>query len=67
MFMDEIVESENVNVITVITPSDVKKVETNHESADIKNKGDAVEPKTVKKNRFRSLIIDDWNSDDDSE
>ncbi|GKB41187.1 hypothetical protein Tco_0886129 [Tanacetum coccineum] len=35
MFMDEIVESENVDVITVITPSDVKKVETNNESADI--------------------------------
>ncbi|GJX16796.1 hypothetical protein Tco_0217628 [Tanacetum coccineum] len=46
MFMDEIVESENMDVITIITPSDVKKVETNHESADIKNKGDAVEPKT---------------------
>ncbi|GKA77078.1 putative ribonuclease H-like domain-containing protein [Tanacetum coccineum] len=67
MFMDEIVESENVDVITVITPSDVKKVETNHESADIKNKGDAVEPKTVRKNSFRSPIIEDWNSDDDSE
>ncbi|GJW60860.1 retrovirus-related pol polyprotein from transposon TNT 1-94 [Tanacetum coccineum] len=67
MFMDEIVESENVDVITIITPSDVKKVETNHESADIKNKGDAVEPKTVRKNSFRSLIIKDWNSDDDSE
>ncbi|GJS87027.1 ribonuclease H-like domain-containing protein [Tanacetum coccineum] len=67
MFMDEIVKSENVDVITVITPSDVKKVETNHESVDIKNKGDAVEPKTVRKNSFRSLIIEDWNSDDDSE
>ncbi|GJR08029.1 ribonuclease H-like domain-containing protein [Tanacetum coccineum] len=67
MFMDEIVESENVDVITVITPSDVKKVETNDESADIKNKGDAIEPKTVRKNNFRSPIIEDWNSDDDSE
>ncbi|GKB53919.1 hypothetical protein Tco_0904672 [Tanacetum coccineum] len=67
MFMDEIVESENVDVITVITPSDVKKVETNHESADIKNKGDAVEPKTVSKNSFRSPIIEDLNSDDDSD
>ncbi|GJU77428.1 ribonuclease H-like domain-containing protein [Tanacetum coccineum] len=67
MFMDEIVESENVDVITIITPSDVKKVETNHESADIKNKGDAVEPKTVRKNSFRSPIIEDWNSDDNSE
>ncbi|GKA81637.1 ribonuclease H-like domain-containing protein [Tanacetum coccineum] len=67
MFMDEIVESENLDVTTVITPSDIKKVETNHEFADIKNKGDAVEPKTVRKNSFRSLIIEDLNSDDDSE
>ncbi|GJZ65572.1 hypothetical protein Tco_0622268, partial [Tanacetum coccineum] len=55
------------DVITVITPSDVKKVETNNESADIKNKGDAIEPKTVRKNNFRSPIIEDWSSDDDSE
>ncbi|GJZ58815.1 putative ribonuclease H-like domain-containing protein [Tanacetum coccineum] len=67
MFMDEIFKSKNVDVITVITPSDVKKVETNHESTALKNKDDAVEPKTVRKNRFRSPIIDDWNSDDDSE
>ncbi|GKE43717.1 hypothetical protein Tco_1471001, partial [Tanacetum coccineum] len=67
IFMDEIVESENVDIITVITPSDVKKVETNHESTDIKNKGDATEPKTVRKNSFRSPIIKDWNSDDDDE
>ncbi|GJV99892.1 hypothetical protein Tco_1555144 [Tanacetum coccineum] len=31
-FMDEIVESENINVITVVTPSNVKKVKSNHES-----------------------------------
>ncbi|GKA63650.1 putative ribonuclease H-like domain-containing protein [Tanacetum coccineum] len=64
MFMDEIVESDNVNVITIVTPSDVKKVESNHESVD---KGDAVEPKTVRKNSFSPPIIEDWNSDDDSE
>ncbi|GJT99668.1 hypothetical protein Tco_1110007 [Tanacetum coccineum] len=64
MFMDEIVESENVDVITVVTPSDVK---SNHESADVKNKGDGVEPKTVRKNSFKPLIIEDWNYDDDSE
>ncbi|GKE44179.1 ribonuclease H-like domain-containing protein, partial [Tanacetum coccineum] len=64
MFMDEIVESENVDVITVVTPSDVK---SNHESADVKNKGDAVEPKTVRKNSFRPPIIEDWNYDDDSD
>ncbi|GKG41317.1 hypothetical protein Tco_0470529, partial [Tanacetum coccineum] len=59
MFMDEIVESENVS------PSNVKKVELNHESADVKNKGDAVEHKTVRKNSFRPPVIEDWNSDDD--
>ncbi|GKE26607.1 hypothetical protein Tco_1441991, partial [Tanacetum coccineum] len=44
-----------------------KKVESNHESADVKNNGDAVEPKTVKKNSFRPPVIEYWNSDDDSE
>ncbi|GJT52655.1 ribonuclease H-like domain-containing protein [Tanacetum coccineum] len=67
MFMDEIVESENIDVITVVTPSNVKKVESNHESADVKNNGDAVEPKTVRKNSFRTPVIEDWNFDDDSE
>ncbi|GJT90265.1 hypothetical protein Tco_1079110 [Tanacetum coccineum] len=67
MFMDEIVESENIDVIIVVTPSNVKKVESNHESADIKNNGDAVEPKTVRKNSFRPPVIEDWNFDDDSE
>ncbi|GJZ56325.1 hypothetical protein Tco_0611518, partial [Tanacetum coccineum] len=66
-FMDEIVESENIDVITVVTPSNVKKVESNHESDDVKNNGNAVEPKTVKKNSFRPPVIEDWNSDDESE
>ncbi|GKF28870.1 hypothetical protein Tco_0095212 [Tanacetum coccineum] len=56
MFMDEIVESENMDVVT---PSNVKKVESNHESADVKNNGDAVEPKTVRKNSFRPPVIVD--------
>ncbi|GKA84699.1 hypothetical protein Tco_0806353 [Tanacetum coccineum] len=56
-FMDEIVESENIDVITVITPSNVKKVESNHESADVKNNGDAVEPKTVRKNQSLRIGI----------
>ncbi|GKE41586.1 hypothetical protein Tco_1468870, partial [Tanacetum coccineum] len=34
-FMDEIVKSENIDVITIVTPSNVKKVESNHESADV--------------------------------
>ncbi|GKC37780.1 hypothetical protein Tco_1050164, partial [Tanacetum coccineum] len=66
-FMDEIVESENIDVITVVTPSNVKKVKSNHESANVKNNCDAVEPKTVRKNSFRPSVIEDWNFDDDSE
>ncbi|GJW11643.1 putative ribonuclease H-like domain-containing protein [Tanacetum coccineum] len=38
-FMDEIVESENMEL----------------------------EPKTIRENSFRPLVIEDWNSDDDSE
>ncbi|GKE93661.1 hypothetical protein Tco_1574756 [Tanacetum coccineum] len=50
-FMDEIVKSENMDITTVVTPSNVKAVESNHESANVKNNGDAVES----------------NSDDESE
>ncbi|GKE95411.1 hypothetical protein Tco_1580266, partial [Tanacetum coccineum] len=49
-------EIENVNVITIVTHSDVKKVESNYESVD---KGDAVEHKTVRKNSFSPPIIED--------
>ncbi|GJS56247.1 hypothetical protein Tco_0629609 [Tanacetum coccineum] len=35
-------------------------------SSNSDSEGDAVEPKTVRKNNFRSPIIEDWNSDDDS-
>ncbi|GJX98570.1 hypothetical protein Tco_0355589 [Tanacetum coccineum] len=66
-FMDEIVESENMDVTTIVTPSNVKKVKSNHESAGVKSNGDAVEPKTVRKNSFRPPVIKDWNSDDESE
>ncbi|GKE17165.1 hypothetical protein Tco_1424742 [Tanacetum coccineum] len=66
-FMDEIVKSENLDVTTVVTPSNVKTVESNHESAGVKSNGDAVEPKTVRKNSFRPPVIEDWNSDDESE
>ncbi|GJZ82443.1 hypothetical protein Tco_0647616 [Tanacetum coccineum] len=66
-FMDEIVKSENLDITTVVTPSNVKTVESNHESANVKSNGDAVEPKTVRKNNFRPPIIKDWNSDDESE
>ncbi|GJY03598.1 putative ribonuclease H-like domain-containing protein [Tanacetum coccineum] len=66
-FMDELVESENMDVITIVTPSNGKKVKSNHESLDVKSNGDAVEPKTVRMNSFRPPVIEDWNSDDDSE
>ncbi|GJX48882.1 hypothetical protein Tco_0275727 [Tanacetum coccineum] len=64
-FIDEIVKSENMDVTTIVTPSNVKTVELKHESADVKNK--SVKPKTVRKNSFIPLIIEDWNSDDESE
>ncbi|GKA82174.1 putative ribonuclease H-like domain-containing protein [Tanacetum coccineum] len=54
-FMYEIVKSKNMDVTTIVIPSNVKKVESNHEFADVKN------------NRFRPPVIEDWNFDDDSE
>ncbi|GJU38330.1 hypothetical protein Tco_1191287 [Tanacetum coccineum] len=66
-FIDEIVESENMDITIVITPSDLEKDVSNHESAGVKNNGDAVEPKTVRENSFIPPIIKDWNSDDESE
>ncbi|GJX63931.1 putative ribonuclease H-like domain-containing protein [Tanacetum coccineum] len=66
-FMDEIVESENMDVTTIVTPSNVKTAESNLESAGVKVNGDAVEPKTVRKNSFKPPVIKDWNYDDESE
>ncbi|GKB20510.1 hypothetical protein Tco_0854433 [Tanacetum coccineum] len=58
-FIDEIVESENMNVTTVVTPSNDKTVE---------NKGvsNTVESNAVKMNNSSDPIIEDWNSDDES-
>ncbi|GJW95305.1 putative ribonuclease H-like domain-containing protein [Tanacetum coccineum] len=39
MFIDEIVKNENLDVTTVVTPSNVKAVESNHESANVKKSG----------------------------
>ncbi|GKA99345.1 hypothetical protein Tco_0827282, partial [Tanacetum coccineum] len=60
MYMDEIVESENMDVTTVVTPSNDKTVE---------NKGvfNTVESNAVRMNNSSALIIEDWNSDDESE
>ncbi|GKF11666.1 hypothetical protein Tco_0049592, partial [Tanacetum coccineum] len=66
-FINEIVKSENMNVTTVITPSDFEKDVSSHEPAGVKNIGDVVEPKTVRENNFIPPIIEDWNSDDKSE
>ncbi|GKA24700.1 ribonuclease H-like domain-containing protein [Tanacetum coccineum] len=59
-FMDEIVESENLDVTIVVTPSNDKTVE---------NKGvsNTVESNTVRMNNTSAPIIKDWNSDDESE
>ncbi|GJX93295.1 putative ribonuclease H-like domain-containing protein [Tanacetum coccineum] len=59
-FMDEIVESENLDVTTVVTPCNVKTVE---------NKGvsNTVEANAVRMNNTSAPIIEDWNSDDESE
>ncbi|GKD94383.1 hypothetical protein Tco_1374220 [Tanacetum coccineum] len=53
MFIDEQVESESLDVVSNVTPSDVKTVKSKHEP--------------VEKNSFRPPIIEDWNSDDESE
>ncbi|GJZ85519.1 hypothetical protein Tco_0650858, partial [Tanacetum coccineum] len=60
-------EIDNMDAITIVTPSNGKKVESNHESAGVKSNGNAVDPKTVSKNSFRPPVIEDWNSDDESE
>ncbi|GJR89863.1 ribonuclease H-like domain-containing protein [Tanacetum coccineum] len=59
-FMDEIVKSENLDVTTVVTPCNDKTVE---------NKGvsNIVEFNTVRMNNTSAPIIEDWNSDDESE
>nr|GEV66137.1 putative ribonuclease H-like domain-containing protein [Tanacetum cinerariifolium] len=69
MFIDEQVESEYVDVISNVASSDVKTVESKHESIDVKNKGvySTVKTKLVMKNNFSPPIIKDYNFDDESE
>ncbi|GKB72236.1 hypothetical protein Tco_0933648 [Tanacetum coccineum] len=59
-FIDEIVESKNMDVTTVVSPSNDKTVE---------NKGVANTVKTnvVRMNNSSAPIIEDWNFDDESE
>ncbi|GJZ05036.1 ribonuclease H-like domain-containing protein [Tanacetum coccineum] len=58
-FIDEIVESENLDVTTVVTPCNDKTVE---------NKGvsNTVKSNAVRMNNTSAPIIEDWNSDDES-
>nr|GEU36772.1 putative ribonuclease H-like domain-containing protein [Tanacetum cinerariifolium] len=67
IFIDEQVESESMNVVSNVASSDVKTVESKHESVDVKNKSvySTIETKHVRKNSFSPPIIDNWNSDDD--
>ncbi|GJZ08228.1 hypothetical protein Tco_0542511 [Tanacetum coccineum] len=59
-FMDEIIKSENLDVITVVTPCNLKI----DENKDVSN---IVESNDVRMNKTSALIIEDWNSDDESE
>nr|GEU37591.1 retrovirus-related Pol polyprotein from transposon TNT 1-94 [Tanacetum cinerariifolium] len=69
MFIDEQVESEPVDVVSNVVSSDVKTIESKHKSVDVKNKGvyNTIKTKPVKKNSFSPPIIEDWNSNDESE
>ncbi|GJT66282.1 ribonuclease H-like domain-containing protein [Tanacetum coccineum] len=46
--------TRNMDVTTVITPSNAKTIESNLKSAGVKSNGDAVEAKTVRKNSNRT-------------
>ncbi|GJY15377.1 putative ribonuclease H-like domain-containing protein [Tanacetum coccineum] len=59
-FMDEIVESENLDVTIVVTPSNNKTVEN-------KSVSNTAESNVVRMNNTSAPIIEDWNSDDESE
>nr|GEV29939.1 DNA-directed DNA polymerase [Tanacetum cinerariifolium] len=69
MFIDEQVKSEFVDVVSTVSSSAVKTVESKVESVDVKTKDvcSTVEIKLVKKNKFSPPIIKDWISDDESE
>nr|GEU48313.1 hypothetical protein [Tanacetum cinerariifolium] len=62
--IDEHFESVYVDVISNITPSDVKTVKT----IDVNHKGvfSTKKPKPVMRNNFSPPVIEDWHSDDES-
>nr|GEU68618.1 hypothetical protein [Tanacetum cinerariifolium] len=69
MFIDERVKSKSVDVVSNVSSSAVKTVESKVKSINVKNKGvyNTVETKHVKKNKFSPPIIEDWISDDENE
>nr|GFB51730.1 hypothetical protein [Tanacetum cinerariifolium] len=69
MFIDEQVESESVDVVSTVSSSAIKTVESKVEYVNVKNKGvcSTIETKPVRKNNFSPPIIEDWISDDESE
>nr|GEU99571.1 retrovirus-related Pol polyprotein from transposon TNT 1-94 [Tanacetum cinerariifolium] len=69
MFIDKQVEIEYVDVVSNVSSSAIKTVESKVKSVDVKNKGvyNTVETKPVKKNSFSPPIIEDWIFDDESE
>ncbi|GJV18076.1 hypothetical protein Tco_1363399 [Tanacetum coccineum] len=58
MFIDEQVESKNVDVVSNVASSDVKTVESKHETID-KGVFNTVECNNARKNNFSPLIIED--------
>ncbi|GJW45841.1 copia protein [Tanacetum coccineum] len=66
MFIDNHVESESLDVVSNVTSSDVKTVKSKHESVS-KGVFNTVESNAVRMNNFSAPIIEDWNSDDESE
>ncbi|GKB35973.1 putative ribonuclease H-like domain-containing protein [Tanacetum coccineum] len=66
MFIDEQVESESIDVVSNDSSSDVKTIESKHETID-KGVFNTVKSNTIRKNNFSPPIIEDWNSDDESE
>nr|GEX06662.1 hypothetical protein [Tanacetum cinerariifolium] len=67
MFIDEQVKSESMDVVSNISSSAVKTVESKIKSIDVKNKGvySTIETKPVRNNNFSPPIIEDWNSHDE--
>nr|GEU35355.1 hypothetical protein [Tanacetum cinerariifolium] len=67
--MNEQVKSKSVDVVSNVSSSVVKTIDSKVESIDVKNKGvySTVETKPVKKNSFSPLITKDWISNDEGE